>query len=32
MDGKGNGRIYPALENETPYVIVRLDRGKKTGQ
>jgi hypothetical protein len=24
MDNKGNGKIYPDLEKETPYVIVRL--------
>ena len=24
MDTKGNGKIYPDLEKETPYVIVRL--------
>jgi hypothetical protein len=24
MDNKGNGKIYPELEKETPYVIVRL--------
>jgi len=26
MDNKGNGRIYPDLEKETPYVIVRVQR------
>jgi hypothetical protein len=27
IDKQGNGRIYPDMEHETPYVIVRLDRG-----
>jgi hypothetical protein len=26
MDNKGNGRIYPDLNKETPYVIVTLNR------
>ena len=26
MDNKGNGRIYPDLEKETPYIIVRVQR------
>ncbi len=26
MDTKGNGRMYPDMEIETPYVIVHLDR------
>ena len=26
MDNAGNGRIYPDLEKETPYVVVRLRR------
>ena len=26
MDRAGNGRIYPDLETETPYVIVKLER------
>jgi hypothetical protein len=26
MDAKGNGRIYPDLEEGAPYVIVRLRR------
>ncbi|MCP5110289.1 MAG: hypothetical protein GY953_05595, partial [bacterium] len=26
MDGKGNGRMYPDLETDTPYVIVKLER------
>jgi len=26
VDGAGNGTIYPDLERETPYVVVRLDR------
>ncbi|MBL7152548.1 MAG: hypothetical protein ISS79_02435, partial [Phycisphaerae bacterium] len=26
MDNKGNGAIYPDLENQTPYVIVKLQR------
>lgn len=25
MDNAGNGRIYPELEKETPYVVVKLD-------
>ena len=29
MDNKGNGSIYPDLEKETPYVVVKLQRGKK---
>jgi hypothetical protein len=27
MDNAGNGRIYPDAERETPYVVVKLDRG-----
>ena len=27
IDGRGNGKIYPDLEKETPYVVVRLQRG-----
>ena len=27
MDGKGNGRIYPDLNQQTPYVVVKLRRG-----
>src|SRR5262249_36232317 len=27
IDGRGNGKIYPDLEKETPYVIVKLLRG-----
>ncbi|MFC1718744.1 hypothetical protein ACFL6S_34150 [Candidatus Poribacteria bacterium] len=27
MDNRGNGKIYPDLETEAPYVIVRLERG-----
>ena len=27
IDKQGNGRMYPDMEEETPYVIVRLDRG-----
>jgi hypothetical protein len=26
MDNKGNGRIYPDLNKETPYIIVKLIR------
>ncbi|MBC8472547.1 MAG: hypothetical protein H8D56_24045, partial [Planctomycetes bacterium] len=26
MDENGNGKIYPDLENETPYVVVKLKR------
>jgi hypothetical protein len=26
MDNKGNGKIYPELEKETPYVVVKLKR------
>jgi len=26
MDNNGNGAIYPDMETETPYVIVRLQR------
>lgn len=26
MDNHGNGKIYPELEKETPYVVVRLER------
>ena len=26
MDNKGNGKIYPDLEQETPYVVVKLRR------
>jgi dienelactone hydrolase len=27
IDGRGNGKIYPDLEKEAPYVVVRLQRG-----
>jgi len=27
IDSRGNGKIYPNLEKETPYVVVRLQRG-----
>ena len=27
MDNKGNGKIYPDLEKETPYIVVKVDRG-----
>ncbi|HEV2665179.1 MAG TPA: dienelactone hydrolase family protein, partial [Blastocatellia bacterium] len=27
IDSRGNGKIYPDLEKETPYVVVRLQRG-----
>jgi hypothetical protein len=26
MDNKGNGRIYPDLEKETPYIVVRVQQ------
>jgi len=26
MDNKGNGKIYPDLEQEAPYVVVKLRR------
>ena len=26
VDTRGNGRIYPDLETETPYVVVRVRR------
>ena len=26
MDNQGNGKIYPDLEKETPYILVKLDR------
>ena len=26
MDNRGNGKIYPDMERETPYVVVRLSR------
>ena len=29
MDNAGNGKIYPDLEKETPYVVVHLERGAK---
>ncbi|TRX59221.1 hypothetical protein FNH22_11910 [Fulvivirga sp. M361] len=34
MDSKGNGRMYPDMETERPYVVVHLDRQGKfpTGQ
>jgi len=28
MDNCGNGRIYPDLERETPYIVVKLQRDK----
>lgn len=31
MDNKGNGRIYPDLEKETPYNVVKVDRGAGAG-
>jgi hypothetical protein len=27
MDRLGNGKIYPDLEKETPYLVVKLQRG-----
>ena len=32
MDKQGNGRMVPDMEKETPYVIVRLDRGSSGRQ
>lgn len=32
MDKQGNGRMLPDMEVETPYVIVRLDRGSSGRQ
>jgi len=29
MDNKGNVKIYPDMEKETPYVVVRLKQGGK---
>jgi hypothetical protein len=26
MDNKGNGRIHPDLNQETPYVVVKIQR------
>jgi hypothetical protein len=26
MDNVGNGRIYPDMDKETPYVVIKLDR------
>lgn len=26
MDNQGNGKIYPDLEKETPYIVVKLER------
>ena len=26
MDKEGNGRIFPSLDRETPYVVVHLKR------
>lgn len=26
MDNNGNGAIYPNIEKETPYIVVKLDR------
>ena len=26
MDNEGNGRIYPDLNKETPYIVVKLQR------
>jgi hypothetical protein len=31
MDKAGNGRIYPYLEKETPYVVVKVERSAETG-
>ena len=30
MDNGGNGRIYPELEKETPYIVVKLDRSVRS--
>ena len=27
IDNRGNGKIYPDLVKETPYVVVKLRRG-----
>ena len=32
MDNKGNGAIYPDMDKEAPYVIVRLQRGPLSGK
>jgi hypothetical protein len=32
MDGAGNGKIYPDLESETPYVVVRTAKAIKTAR
>ncbi len=32
MDKKGNGRMYPDLEKEAPYVIVPLERRERAGR
>jgi hypothetical protein len=32
MDSAGNGRIYPDLEKETPYVVVKMDRSGQSVQ
>jgi hypothetical protein len=29
IDNAGNGRIFPDLEKEAPYVVVHLDRAAK---
>ncbi len=26
MDNKGNGKIYPDMEKETPYIVVKIQR------
>ncbi len=32
MDKKGNGRMYPDLEKDAPYVIVTLERRERAGR
>ena len=32
FDKQGNGRMFPDMEKETPYIIVRLDRGSPGNQ
>jgi hypothetical protein len=29
MDNAGNGKIYPSLDKETPYVVVKVDQASK---
>ena len=32
MDIEGNGKIYPDLEKETPYIVVKVDRYRNPRQ